>query len=115
MTDLLPATLFLVLVGILTLRRSRDVAIKRWLLPAMTAGIAALLAIAFASTSGRNFTAYAVGVPLGMSVGLLAYHLFDYCRSCGSARTWRAALSTTHSQAETRDCAGCRAHRHLVG
>lgn len=114
MTDLIPAALFLLGVGIWTLRRSRDLTIKRWLLPAMTAGIAAGLAIAFATTSGGNFTAYAVGLPLGMSVGLLAYHLFDYCRRCGSTRSWRAALSTMRSQAETRECAGCRAHRHLV-
>lgn len=114
MTDLIPASLFLLVVGVSTLRRSRDLNVKRWLLPAMTAAIAAMLAIGFASTSGGNFTAYAVGVPLGMSAGLLAYHLFDYCRRCGSTRPLRASLSTVQSQAETSGCAGCRAHRRLV-
>ncbi len=76
--------------------------LKRWLLPLTTAGLAAVSALLLASSSGGDFAAYAVGVPLGLSGGLTLHHFLDFCRACGATRALRV------SSAQAGSCTGCR-------
>jgi hypothetical protein len=100
MSDVISIALLLLAFGTAYLLVSRNVSIKRWMLPLTTAGLAAISGLLMATASGGTFTDYTMGLPLGMAAGLLLYHLFDYCRECGSTKAMRGA---NHES----DCGGC--------
>ena len=82
--NLEPVIVLALLLGFVYLRLGRSVGLKRWLLPAWTAGVAALSGLLMARAGGGGFENYAVTIPLGLSFGLMLQHLMDYCRSCGA-------------------------------
>lgn len=96
------------LLGFAYLRLGRSVVLKRWLLPAWTAGVAALSGLLMARAGGGGFENYLVTIPLGLSVGLVLQHLMDYCRNCGAPLRLHSWLREAGAAAEIRPSAGCR-------
>ncbi|MEO6517316.1 MAG: hypothetical protein ABIP18_17005 [Steroidobacteraceae bacterium] len=88
------------------LRRSRNISVKRWMLPLTTAAVAALLALVLLRFTANRLVDYAVMVPLALSAGMVLQHLLDYCRRCGTARPL-PRLSRADS-ARSKGCPGCR-------
>lgn len=112
MLETLTPLLLVLVLGVTYLRLGRSPAVKRWMLPLTTAGIAALLALYFATSGGGDFIGYAVGLPLALSIGLALQVVFDYCRRCGATRSLRTnlAVAMTHP-AQTDRCSACDADR----
>lgn len=97
---------FLLASSCFYLRRSRNIAVKRWMLPLTTAAVAALLALMLLEFTAGRAVDYSVMVPLGFSAGMLLQHLLDYCRRCGRARPLPGLVL---AQAQPHEgCPGCR-------
>lgn len=96
----------LLIVSVDYLRRSRNISVKRWMLPLATAAVAALLALVLLRFTANRLVDYSVMVPLAMSAGMVLQHLLDYCRRCGTARPL-PRLSRANS-ARSKACPGCR-------
>ena len=104
MFDTLVVALLLV-ASLNYLRRSRNISVKRWMLPLTTATVAALLSVVLLHFTANRPVDYSVIVPFAMSAGLLLQHLFDYCRRCGTARP----LPRMHTASRGGNgCPGCR-------
>ena len=102
MLDASAPVFILLLLGTAYLFVGRSVAVKRWVLPITTAGVAAACALYLSRSSGGTLVDYSVGVPLGMSAGLVLQHFLDFCRRCGATRPLSLSMS---SQA---GCGGCK-------
>jgi hypothetical protein len=96
----------LMIVSFDYLRRSRNVGVKRWMLPLSTAAVAALLALVLLRFTANRLVDYSVMVPLAMSAGMVLQHLLDYCRRCGTAHPF-PRLSRVNP-APAKGCPGCR-------
>ena len=96
------------LLGFAYLRLGRRVVLKRWLLPAWTAGVAALSGLLMARAVGGGVENYLVTIPLGLSFGLVLQHLMDYCRTCGAPLRLQSRLQAAGAAARIRPAAGCR-------
>jgi len=88
------------------LRRSRNIGVKRWMLPLTTATMAALLALELLQHTPSRPVDYSVIVPFAMSAGLVVQHLLDFCRRCGTARPLPRRMHAGSSAA--KGCPGCR-------
>lgn len=99
MSDASSLVFTLLLLGTVYLCMGRSVSLKRWVLPMTTAGVAAVCGLMLARSSGGTLVDYAIGVPLGLSAGLVLQHFLDYCRRCGAMRP--ISLSRV---APCRDC-----------
>jgi hypothetical protein len=105
MFDLKLVIAVLMIVSFDYLRRSRNISVKRWMLPLTTATLAALLATALLQYTASRPVDYSVIVPLAMSAGLVLQHLLDFCRRCGTTRP----LPRLHAgRAGAKGCPGCR-------
>lgn len=106
MFDAAPGIALMMVTSFGYLRRSRNIRVKRWMLPLTTAAVAALLANVLLQYTGQRAVDYSVMVPLALSAGLILQHLLDYCRRCGTARPLpRLAWTQAHGSG---GCPGCR-------
>jgi hypothetical protein len=111
MSQSLSGILLIVMFGLGWLRTTRNLATKRWLLPLTTAAMAALAGLLLSKLLGGSPMDYAVGIPFGMSAGLLLQHLLDYCSECGVTHPVRIAVADGGAGIVGRArCKDCRTH-----